>query len=159
MLDYIKKNWLGLLGFIVAIEAIGAISGFFSQGSPEIYTNLIKPPFSPPSVLFGIVWPILYALLGISLYRIYKTAATDKRKMALVIFFIQLAVNVIWPLTFFSFQNYIVAAVVLLILDALAVIMYQKFLAIDKLSSQLIIPYLAWIIFATYLNIGIVILN
>ncbi len=159
MLDYIKKNWLGLLGFIILIEAIGAISGFFSQGSAEIYSSLVKPPLSPPSLLFGIVWPILYALLGISLYRIYKSKNTDKGKQALLIFFIQLAVNVIWPLAFFTFESYIIALVVLLILDALAIIMYQKFLDIDKLSAQLLIPYLIWIIFATYLNIGIVILN
>ncbi len=159
MLDYIKKNWIGLLCCIIGVELIGFIGGFFSQGSQQVYQNLIKPPLSPPSVLFGIVWPILYALLAISLYRVFSSVKSEQRKKALIIFAVQLIVNIFWPLIFFSFMNYTAAAFVLIILDLLVILMYIKFKSIDNLSSKLLIPYLIWIIYATYLNLGIVFLN
>ncbi len=159
MFDYIKKNWVGLLSCVIGVELIGFISGFFSQGSPEVYSGLLKPPFSPPGALFGIVWPILYALLGISLYRIYSTKNTAARKTALIIFAIQLIVNVFWPLVFFMLMSYFAAALVLIILDILVVIMVFRFNDIDRPAALMQIPYLIWVLYATYLNIGIVFLN
>ncbi len=159
MLSYIKKNWLGLLISIIVVEVIGFISGFFSQGSPEVYTELLKPPLSPPPALFGIVWPILYALLGISLYLIYSSDKNDMRKNALSIFVIQLIFNIFWPLVFFTLMSYLSAAFVLILLDIIVVYMYSRFIKINKVSAYLLIPYIAWILFATYLNVGIVFLN
>ncbi len=159
MKNYLKQNWLGLLISVVAVELLGAIAGLLSQNAASDYATFVQPPLAPPPSLFGIVWPILYALMGISVYRVFKSAKSQNRKLALILFAIQLAVNISWPIFFFTFGLLWTAFFVILALNILVIITIKLFYGIDNLSGYLLLPYLAWILFAGYLNLGIAILN
>lgn len=121
------------------------------------YNTLQKPPLSPPGFLFGIVWTILYILMGIS-YGLLETRnlVDDEVKMA---YYWQLTVNLIWPIIFFVLKWRLFACIWIVLLVILVINMIIKFYRKHKLAAYLQIPYLLWTIFATYLNIGVYILN
>ena len=156
-----KINWIKLLLCIAICEGVGFLSGLLSGNEREFFNSLIKPPLSPPGILFPIVWTILYALMGISLYFVLtsKRGSYLEHRSALIYFALQLAVNFSWSIVFFKAQSLIGGLFVILLLDLLVLITMVKFKGINKLSFLLLIPYLLWILFATYLNIGFVILN
>lgn len=124
----------------------------------DIYKYLDKPLLAPPSILFPIVWTILYILMGISAYIIYESNNKDK-KDALIVYGIQLAVNFIWPIFFFLLNYRLLAFVIIILLLITIVLMILKFYKINKISACLQIPYLLWVIFASYLNYSLYILN
>ena len=121
------------------------------------YNELNKPPLSPPGFIFGIVWTILYILMGIS-YGIldYKNLIDTNTKN---IYYLQLFVNLLWPIAFFVFKWRLFAFIWLLLLIVLIIKMIIKFYRRDKIAAYLQIPYLLWSIFASYLNIGVYLLN
>ncbi len=159
MKNYLKNNWLGLLISVVGIELIGGLAGLLSRDSAVDYQLYQKPPLSPPSVLFGIVWPILYALMGIAVYRIYKSPKGQKRTGGLILFALQLLINLSWPVFFFTFGLLWPAFFVILTLNILVIINIKQFYSLDRFAGVLMLPYLAWILFAGYLNLGIALLN
>lgn len=154
-----KINWIQLIVIILITQLAGLLSNVFSGNIREIYTSFIKPPLSPPQWLFGVVWPVLYLLMGIAVYLIYQTPQTPERKKAITLYWIQLLVNFIWPIVFFRFEWYWVSVAVIILLDVLVLITTVWFYKIKKEAGYLMIPYLVWILFATYLNIGIAVLN
>lgn len=146
--------------FIVGTELIGVLSSLLSGNFLSFYSELVKPPFAPPGNLFPIVWTILYALMGISAYMIYVSDADDEeKKKALNLYVVQLFVNFMWSIVFFRFEQIGAAAVVLILLVLLVALMIVTFKKIRPLAGYLNIPYLIWVIFAAYLNIGFLILN
>ena len=118
------------------------------------YQDLIKPPLAPPGFIFPIVWTILYLLMGIS----YYISNSDDKELD-QIYLLQLLVNFLWPIIFFVLKMYFSAFLWIILLLILVIVMIKKFLRIKKLSGYLQIPYLLWLLFATYLNIGVFILN
>lgn len=138
--------------------AIGGLSGLFIQDSIPIYQSLIRPPFSPPAVLFPIVWTFLYILMGISSYIIASSDSPDKDS-ALFLYGLQLVANFFWPIVFFNWQNRLMALFILLLLWILVFQMIQEFHATSPLATLLQIPYLVWLTFAVYLNLGAYLLN
>jgi benzodiazapine receptor len=154
-----KINWFQLLAILVITQLAGVLGSLFSGNSAQIYTTFIKPPLSPPGWIFGIVWPILYLLMGIAAYIIYQTPETPEREKALTLYWLQLFVNFLWPIIFFRFQWYWIAVVVLLLLNILVLMTTIRFYNIKKVAGYLMIPYMLWLIFATYLNIGVAVLN
>lgn len=144
--------------FIAATELVGALSGILAGNSFSFYRELIKPPFSPPGWLFPVMWAILYALMGISAFMIYSSDAKEKCK-ALIVYGTQLFVNFMWSIVFFRFQLLGLSVAVILTLLALVLTMIIIFRKIRPVAAYLNIPYLLWIIFASYLNIGILLLN
>lgn len=140
---------------IIIVELVGILAGILSSGQRQMYTNYVKPPLSPPGWLFGVVWTILYFLMGISIYIISQ----QKIKKAKNLFWFQLLINFIWPLVFFRLNMYWISVAVIILLDILVFATINIFYKINKLASFLMIPYLLWILFATYLNIGIAVLN
>lgn len=144
--------------FIAATELVGALSGILAGNSFSFYRELIKPPFSPPSWLFPVMWAILYALMGISAFMIYASDAKEKWK-ALIVYGTQLFVNFMWSIVFFRFQLLGLSVAVILTLLALVLTMITIFRKIRPVAAYLNIPYLLWIIFASYLNIGILLFN
>lgn len=133
--------------------AIGGIVGFIIN--PYIdYNSLVQPPLSPPSIVFPIVWTILYVLMGISYYLLKNSSKKEK-----IIYFVQLGVNALWSVFFFVFKFYLFSFVWILLLDVLVILMIIIFCRNNKVSAYLQIPYLVWILFASYLNLGIYILN
>ena len=124
--------------------------------STSSYKTMNKPFLSPPPIVFPIVWSILYLLMGISLYLIFKN---NFNKKTLLLFLIQLVINFLWMPIFFTYKLYYFAVVWLLLLIAVTIWMIVDFYNIKKIAGYLQFPYFIWLIIALYLNIGVAILN
>ena len=125
-----------------------------------MFETIVKPPLSPPNWLFPVVWTILYILMGISSYLILTSGAEqEKIEKAISIYGYQLVVNFLWPTFFFNLQWYLFSFFWLLLLWLLVFQMIRKFSEIDKRAALLNLPYLIWLTFAGYLNLGIWWLN
>ncbi len=144
----------------VCFLAAGIGSLFTTSAIDTWYATLQKPFFNPPSWVFGPVWTLLYLLMGISLYIVWitKTDKKTKRK-AITFFFIQLALNVLWSILFFGLKSPIAAFIGIIVLWLAILLTIKNFLQISKAAGWLLIAYLAWVSFATILNLSIVILN
>lgn len=141
-------------------EAVGLLAGVLTREGTRLYSETItKPPLSPPALLFPIVWTLLYALMGISAARISLAEATARQKRARYLYFAQLAFNFFWSIIFFHFQSFGIAFFWLLALWALILWMILAFRKIEPLAGYLQIPYLVWVSFAGYLNLGVWLLN
>lgn len=135
---------------------IGGIIGLIISGSMN-YDTLKKPFLAPPSIVFPIVWTILYILMGVS-YGILKEKSLDTPKITLI-YYLQLFVNALWSIFFFTLKWRLFAFIWILLLFILVITMITKFYKQNKISGLLQIPYLIWIIFATYLNFAVYLLN
>ncbi len=155
------RNFLKLAGSIVLCELVGIISTSFTIASiPTWYRALNKPFFSPPNWVFGPVWTILYALMGVSLYLVWKRGAKNKKaKKAVLYFMIQLAFNFLWSLVFFGLHSPMLAFVTIVFLWITILVSIMKFYPLSKTAAYLLIPYIIWVSFASILNLSIVVLN
>ena len=154
------KNWKTYLISVVIPLAVGALSALLSMDSMEIYAQQIaKPPLSPPAWLFPVAWTILYALMGISAARIYLVPKSDARSKGLNLYIAQLVVNFFWSLFFFNAQAFGFSVLWLILLWVLVLLMILAFSKVDTKAAWLQIPYLIWLTFALYLNIGVWYLN
>lgn len=149
MKKFIKNIFIIFLPLIV-----GGIVSIIIKDSID-YDTLVKPALSPPSIFFPIAWTIIYTLMGISYFIVRKTLTTKEK----LLYYIQLAVNTLWSIIFFVNKMYFLSIVWIVLLDVLVIIMIRIFIKENKISGILQIPYLLWILFATYLTIGIYILN
>ena len=155
-----KTKITDLLIFIVGTELVGVLSGIIAGNSFSFYKEIVRPPFSPPGWIFPIVWIILYALMGISAYFIYTSKATVRQKnFALAVYAIQLVVNFLWSIVFFRLKMLGFSVAIILLLLLLIVVMICVFYRIRPVAAYLNIPYLLWTAFASYLNIGVLVLN
>lgn len=150
----IKKLVISILIPLV----IGGISAIFTYNAMDSYDLLTKPAFSPPNILFPIVWTILFILMGISSYMIY-TSNDEERGDALRIYGIQLVLNFFWSIIFFSLELRLVSFVWIILLIIAVIVMIVRFLKINKTAGYLQIPYLLWLLFAAVLNLSIYLLN
>ena len=155
-----KQNWKTYAFWIGLAEAVGALSGFLSREGTKVFSETVtQPPLSPPMILFPIVWGILYALMGISAARISLSPPSRERNRGLNLFIAQLVVNFFWSLIFFNAQAFGFAFLWLLLLWVLVLWMILTFRKIDPLAAWLQVPYLLWLTFAAYLNLGVWYLN
>lgn len=155
-----KLDWKKLLLALAIPLGVGALSALITGGSMTNYGNLNRPPLSPPGWLFPVVWTILYLLMGYASYRIWVSDAPEKRKKsALRTYLTQLTVNFFWPLIFFGLQWRLLAFWVILLLWVLIYFTIKKFSKIDELAADLLLPYILWVTFAAYLNLGAFLLN
>lgn len=155
-----RFKFTDLFIFIVISELTGALSAILSEGSFSFYKELEQPPFSPPGWVFPVVWVVLYALMGISAYLIYSSGAeNEKVKKALIVYGAQLLVNFSWSILFFGLKLPLAAAIIIILLIGLVSAMIVLFCRIRPIAAYLNIPYILWLIFAAYLNIGVVLLN
>lgn len=155
------KTKTGTFLIFTAIPLIvGIVAGLLTRGSMETFSQLNKPPLSPPGILFPIVWTILYTLMGIASYLVYTL---DKSKEdiynALRVYFFQLAVNFLWSIFFFNFEWYIFSFFWLVFLWVLILYTIRLFYPLSNAAAYLLVPYLLWVTFAGYLNLGIAALN
>lgn len=150
-----------LLFTCVAIPLIvGAVSALLTKNSMETFGMLNQPPLSPPAWLFPVAWTLLYALMGISSYLIVTSdAPKEEIREAIRIYAYQLIVNFLWSTFFFNFGWYLFSFLWLVLLWILVLIMIIKFKEISKAAAYMNIPYIIWLTFAAYLNLGIWILN
>ncbi len=155
-----KVEWKKLLICIVIPLAVGGLSGWISGGGMEAFGQLNQPPLSPPGWLFPVVWSILYSLMGVASYLVLTSGQDEGQiRTALTVYGIQLAVNFVWPILFFNFETYLGAFIWLLYLWLLILVTVVLFYRISKTAGILMIPYLVWVTFAGYLNLGIYLLN
>lgn len=157
-----KRGW-GTTAFVavMVIELLGGASGWLSNSGygNSWFAALAKPGFMPPGWAFGVVWPILYALIGIALALVLAEPPSDRRKLALTLFFIQLALNLAWSPIFFGGHDIRLAQIVIFAMAALAAAAAGQFLRLRRSAGLLMIPYLAWLVFAATLNSTIERLN
>ena len=156
----ISKNWKTYAFWIGLSEAVGVLAGLLTRSSTEIYSQTImKPPLSPPAVVFPIVWTILYALMGISAARVRLAPSSKEQQRATNLFIAQLVVNFFWSLFFFNLQAFGFAFIWLIFLWVLVLLLIVASYKVDPVAAWLLIPYLIWITFAAYLNAGVFLLN
>ena len=150
-----------IIAIIVLTLAVAALGGLVSGGSQDPwYANLEKAPYNPPDQAFGIVWPILYALMALSAILVrLKAKSFARASAALGVFFTQLAVNLSWSWIFFGFQQPLIALIVIAVLWLLIVLMIRAFARHSIIAAVLQVPYLCWVSFAAYLNGYIVFAN
>lgn len=152
-----KKNSINIPKLVLSIGiclGAGVVGSIFTVTAiPTWYVTLNKPVFSPPNWVFGPVWTILYILMGISLYLVWL------KKKVPTIFWVQLALNAVWSIIFFGMKNPTLAFIDIIALWVSIVLTIKAFSKINKLAGNLLIPYLIWVSFASFLNLAIVVLN
>lgn len=156
-----KDNYFVLLGFILAVELIGILGSLVTAPAiPAWYAGLSKPFFSPPNWLFGPVWTLLYAMMGASAYLVWRRSQFKQKTHPFwKMFGIQLFLNWLWSILFFGFRSPGLAFLGIL---TLWYFIYQTILVgqrFDRRVAYLLYPYLAWVSFASLLNLAIIVLN
>ncbi|WP_308516406.1 TspO/MBR family protein [Sphingomonas flavescens] len=158
----LKQSWWKIaLVAVIVIEAIGSLSGWVSNSGfgNGWFDSLQKPSFMPPGWAFGVVWPVLYALLGIAVAMIIAAPPSDRRRLALTLFFVQLALNFAWSPLFFALHDIRLAKYVIFLMAIIAAAAAGQFFRIRRAAGLLMVPYLCWLIFAATLNSTIDALN
>lgn len=153
--DCMKKFFFSIFRIFFPI-AIGSIVGIAIKDNID-YNTLIKPPFSPPSIAFPIAWSIIYLLMGISYYLYRKKYRNDS--IEITVYYSQLFVNTLWSIIFFIWKFRFLAVLWIFLLDFLVIWLFILFYRKKKVAAYLNIPYILWILFATYLTTGIYFLN
>jgi tryptophan-rich sensory protein len=153
--------WKIAIVTVIGIELLGGASGWLSNSGygNAWFDALKKPSFMPPGAAFGIVWPILYAMMGIAVAMILAEPESPRRRTALNLFFIQLVLNFAWSPIFFAGHDIRLAKLVIFVMAALAAVAAGQFLRIKRSAGLLMVPYLAWLVFAATLNATIEQLN
>ncbi len=161
MVDYMWKKVKPYVISILIALAVGGLAAFLTRNSMDIYKEIELPPLAPPSILFPIVWSVLYVLMGISAAMVYgrKKSEPILVKDALSIYGINLVVNFMWSIIFFNFRRFLFAFIWLLFLLFIIIRMIIDFRKIRPAAGYLQIPYAVWVAFAGYLNFGIWWLN
>ncbi|MBR2207955.1 MAG: tryptophan-rich sensory protein [Synergistaceae bacterium] len=154
------KNLKIFAFWIFLSEAVGITAGILTRSGVRLYSaETVKPLLSPPPVIFPVVWTILYALMGYGAAKIFITPSSKERTRALGLFLIQLFFNFGWCFLFFSFKLFGAAFLWIIVLVMCVTMMFFAFLKVDKLAAYLQIPYWLWLLFASYLNFSVWILN
>lgn len=155
-----RIKWKQLLIAVAIPLVVGGLAALLTSGSMDLFEMVEKPPLSPPGWLFPVVWTILYVLMGVASYLVWQTTGSPRlRERALRLYAAQLAVNFVWPLLFFNLQWYLFAFLWLVLLWVLVLLTWLSFRRLSPVAGWLLVPYLLWVTFAGYLNLGIYILN
>ncbi|WP_392565449.1 TspO/MBR family protein [Utexia brackfieldae] len=153
------KQTVTVIGCIVLCLFVGFTASQFQMDAIKYWYPLLnKPPLTPPNLVFPVSWTLLYILMGIAGgLLINKRAAREQ--VVVKLFFLQLVFNFLWSLLFFYYQNPLLGLLDIVILDIVVFVLIKQAYRYNKISFWLLVPYLLWILFATYLNGSIVILN
>lgn len=157
LLYKVIKKFTTLIFFVIAVFIVGFAGSYFTTPYiPLWYAGLTKPPLTPPNVVFGPVWSFLYLLIGISGWIVWEKTKDLK---PLFIYVIQLGLNFAWSYVFFANQNPKGALLIIILLILAVVWNILEFSKFERKAAYLLVPYLVWISFATYLNLGVYLLN
>lgn len=146
----VSWDLLGLLGWLLAAFVTAAVGAVTSVDAASFYAQLSKPSWAPPAWVFGPVWTVLYGLMGIAAWLVWRSPAP--KRAALTLFAAQLAANALWSWLFFAWHRGALAAVEILVLLALIVAMIVAFWRSSRLAAWLLVPYLLWVSFASVLT-------
>ena len=150
-----NKVWIYIKSILVPV-ILGGIVGFIISSFID-YNSLQKTFLAPPSILFPIIWTVLYILMGVSYGRLKSKELTDEKIN--MIYYLQLVINLLWPIFFFVLKWRLFAFFWIILLDIAVIVMVMRFYRKDKIAGVLQVPYIIWSLFATYLNLGIYLLN
>lgn len=154
-----QKQILGLVGWLVVSFAASAVGAVASIGAKSFYSQLSQPAWAPPPWLFGPVWTVLYALMAIAAWLVWRSGRFRATRLALALFLVQLVFNALWSWLFFFWQNGAVAFADVVLLWVLVVATLVSFWRVRPLAGALLIPYLLWVSFASVLNFSVWQLN
>lgn len=155
------KSFFKLLVTIIVCELAGIIGTLFTSSEiPTWYAGLVKPALNPPSWIFGPVWTILYILMGIAVFLVWKKGfSRPDVKKAVKVFALQLILNATWSIVFFGLHSPLWAFVIVVAMWLAIIWTMVVFYKISKPAMWLLVPYIVWVTFASYLNYSIVVLN
>ena len=160
------NNFIKLVGAIALCQTAGIIGSFFTVSAiPTWYAQLEKPVFTPPNWIFGPVWIVLYTLMGISLFLIWKKRQYMQKTedativTSLFLFYVHLVINAYWSIVFFGMKDIVSALLIIVILAEMILLLIVKFFRIDRIAGLLLIPYYFWALYASFLNFSIWQLN
>ncbi|MBM4446755.1 MAG: tryptophan-rich sensory protein [Chloroflexi bacterium] len=155
------KDVFKLVACIVACLAAGAIGSIFTREAiPNWYATLEKPAFNPPNWLFAPVWTLLYILMGVAAFLVWRKGLENRQvRIALIVFLVQLVLNALWSVVFFGLESPLYGLIVIFALWVAILFTVLKFFRISLASSALMWPYLLWVTFAAVLNSSIWLLN
>lgn len=148
------KQALGLAGWLALAFTAAAIGALASADAGAFYQQLTRPAWAPPGWLFAPVWSLLYCLMGIAAWLVWRVHGFSRARLALTLFVVQLVANALWTWLFFAWRQGAGAFVEILVLDALIVATVFAFWRRHRLAAALLVPYLAWVIFATALTLA-----
>jgi len=155
-----REGWGSLLVFIAACLFVGALGAISTASSVDTwYPGLNKPTWNPPDSVFGPVWTTLYVMMGVSVWLVWRRRQISETRVAMMLFAAQLVLNAIWSLLFFGLQRPGYAAIEIVLLWLAIVATIVVFARVSKPAAWLLVPYLAWVSFATFLNFTIWRLN
>ncbi|WP_122089667.1 TspO/MBR family protein [Halalkalicoccus subterraneus] len=155
-----RREVLGALAAAVLINLVGALGVPFTTPDSAWFQALDKPWFYPPGAAFGVVWTVLFSLMGIAAFLVYRHGVENRAvRIALGLFALQMVVNVAWSPAFFAAQELLLAFGIIVVLWALIVATIAAFSWVDRRAALLLVPYLAWVSFAAVLNYSIWALN
>lgn len=156
-----KKISIGTLIIALLIPLlIGGISAALSSKGMATYGSMKKPPLSPPPWVFSVAWTILYIMMGIASYFIIVSETSMSSKaMALIVYVIQLVMNFAWSIIFFNAGEYLISFIWLMVMWCIVILCAVRFYPISRVATCLFIPYILWLTFAAYLNLGAYILS
>lgn len=145
---------IGLLGWLLVSFAAAAVGGLASANSGEFYQALVRPSWAPPGWLFGPVWSVLYALMGVSAWLVWRARGFNGARQALLMFIAQLAANALWTWLFFVWRLGGAAFADILVLWCLILLTAILFWRVNRTAGVLLMPYLAWVSFAAALTLA-----
>jgi tryptophan-rich sensory protein len=146
-----NQAW-GLVGWLLLAFAAAAAGGFASASAGDFYRELVRPTWAPPGWLFGPVWSVLYAMMGVAAWLVWRARGFAGARAALLIFIAQLGVNALWTWLFFVWRQGGLAFAEILLLWTLIALTIALFWRVSRLAAMLLVPYLAWVSFASALN-------
>ena len=156
----LKINTKLLILCLIIPMAVGGIAALITGSGMDAFETLNKPPLSPPGWLFPVAWTILYILMGISSYRVLVSGRPRETiHNALILYAIQLFFNFLWPIFFFGLSAYLFSFAWLILLWVMILATTISFYLLSNTAGYLMLPYLLWVAFAGYLNLGIYLLN
>ncbi|MEJ7795354.1 MAG: TspO/MBR family protein [Nocardioides sp.] len=150
------SSWLGLIPFLAAVTAVAVVGGLAAGSAGQTYRTLELPPFAPPSWLFGPVWTVLYVLIAVAGWLVWRERGWDR---SLTLWSVQLVLNLLWTPLFFAADLYVAALVDIVLLLVAVAATIALFRRTSPLAAWLLVPYLVWVAFATVLTLSIVVLN
>ena len=154
-----QKQIVGFVGWLIVSFIAAAIGGAASFQAAPFYTHLVRPDWEPPPSIFGPVWTVLYTLMGIAAWLVWRVGGFRAAKSALTLFLVQLTLNALWSWLFFGWHRGAFAFADILVLWALIVGTLISFWRIRPLAGALLAPYLLWVSFACALNYSVWQLN
>ena len=155
-----RRTIPAFLGFLLLCFLVSAIGGWVTAGSVKTWYPLLeKPPHNPPAWVFGPVWTVLYILMATAAWRVWRAAGWVQARPALILFFAQLGLNLLWSVLFFGLRNPTAALVEIVLLLAAILATMRVFRPIDQKAFWMFVPYALWVGYAATLNAGIVYLN